>query len=288
MLDFYIVTDCSERGLYRKAKQVKRICHNNIDAKLFRFQSPQDITAAQKLCAKYGISVTSREWEELTVAGRLSVFAEKGTLAPPPMQDKNDTTQNCHKNSADVLPRDAAAVIYTDGSYFPNGHHTKKGRKTDLGGWASILVLRDYFDAMVMVSGHSEKNKKIDAYYMELLAVEKALKRLKKYDISGKIILYTDCQPLVNDYNQKLAGWHECGYRKPDGTFIKFRKLWKKVWNKTRDIKERLRICWIKGHAGNPYNVHCHIVAQAEAVMRLSRKNTGTVTNTITKEAQTA
>ena len=33
MLDFYIVTDCTERGLYRKAKQVKRISQNCPEAK---------------------------------------------------------------------------------------------------------------------------------------------------------------------------------------------------------------------------------------------------------------
>ncbi len=271
MIEFFIVTDCSERGLYRKAKRVKRICRNNHEAKSFRFSSPEDIPAAQDFCTQNGISVTGREWEDLLTAGRLSIFAEEGTLPPAPA--KNEALQECQGRKKDILPRDAAAVIFTDGSFFPDAEkHKKNGRKHSLGGWAAVMVLRGYRDAMVMVSGHTAKNTKTGPYYMELLAVAKALKRLKKYAVDGPVVLYTDCQSVAIDYNQKLAGWEECGFKKPDGTHIKNYRLWQKIRDRARNI--RLQVCWMKGHAKNPYNDLCHLTAQAEAVMRLDPKPT--------------
>ena len=260
MIEFFIVTDCSERGLYRKAKRVKRICRNNHEAKSFRFSSPEDIPAAQDFCTQNGISVTGREWEDLLTAGRLSVFAEEGTLPPAPA--KNEFPQECQGRKKDILPTDAAAVIFTDGSFFPDAEkHKKNGRKHSLGGWAAVMLLRGYRDAMVMVSGHTAKNTKTGPYYMELLAVAKALKRLKKY-----------------------AGWEECGFKKPDGTHIKNYRLGQKRRDRARDI--RLQVCWMKGHAKNPYNDLCHLTAQAEAVMRLDPDDTCRSADNI-KEAQT-
>ena len=270
MLEFFILTNCTERGLYLKYKKVKRICRKNNEAQLFKYQSPRDIPAARNLCKNRNVSVPNHEWEALETAGRLSEFSEKGTL-PPPLTVRAELPP-CPKKNKDFLPQDASAVIYTDGSFFPDAKRRKKGRKHDLGGWAAVLVLRDYHDAVIMVSGRTAKHKPIDAYYMELLAVERALKRLKKYDISGKTVLFTDCQAVVTDYNAKLAGWAECGFRKPDGTYIKYHKLWARVWRRVQDIIEQLRVCWVKGHNNNSYNESCHITAQAEAVMRLDRQ----------------
>ena len=272
IMEFYIITDCTERGLYRKHKKVKQICQKNLEAKYFRFHSPEDIPAAQDFCAAHGISVTRQDWEDLHTAGRLSMYAQQGTLPPGPALVTADT-QQCGARKKDNLPPDAAAVIYTDGSFYSVAHHKKKGRKRALGGWAAVILLRVYHDAMVTVSGHTAKHRQTDPYYMELLAVVKALKRLKTYDIDGRVVLYTDCQNLVTDYNQKLRGWADCGYKKPDGADIPYRHLWEKIQDHARDIKG-LQICWIKGHAKNIYNNQCHLTAQAEALLRKSRRKT--------------
>ena len=273
MLDFYIITDCTERGMYRKAKLAKRISQKNPESRLLKFQSPEDIPVAQAFCTENSINVTAQEWEDLLTAGRLSEFAEKGVLPPPSETEKINIPQECSKKK-EALPQDAAAVIYTDGSYFEPDRNIKKRKKEALGGWAAVIILREFYDARIAVSGHATCMwHDHDSYYMELLAVAKALKRLREYDVNGKVMLYSDCQMLVTDYNTKLAGWEECGWKKSDGTYIKNWKIWRKIWRRAKDIT--LQVHWVKGHAKNVYNNQCHYTAQAEAVMRKTVKNQG-------------
>jgi len=266
MLDFYIITDCTERGLYRKARIAKRISKKYSEARLIKFQSPEDIPAAQEFCAKSGISVTVHEWEELLAAGRLSLYAENGVLPPPDENAIKVIRQEC-SNKKESLPMDAAAVIYTDGSYIEYDSEKKTRIKEAFGGWAALIILRDFSDARIMVSGCTRCKCKVhDSYYMELMAVAKALKRLGKYAVNGKTVLYTDCQSLVTEYNTKMAGWEECGWKTSEGKFIRHWKLWRKIGRRTKDIE--LQIRWVKGHAKNVFNNQCHLSAQAEAMVR--------------------
>lgn len=266
MLEFYIITDCMESGLYRKAKQAKRIMQKYPEGRIVKFQSPEDIPAAQEFCRKSGICVTTHEWEELRTSGRLRLYAEKGVLPTPDEIGNVVVKQEC-SSKKESLPRDAAAVIYTDGSYIEYDSEEKKRIKEAFGGWAAVIVLREFSDAHIMVSGFTEcKCKDHDSYYMELLAVAKALKRIKKYAVNGKTVLYTDCQSVVTEYNTKLAGWEECGWRRPDGERIRYSKLWRKIRRRSKGIK--LQVCWVKGHAKNVLNNRCHFSAQAEVMMR--------------------
>jgi len=266
MLEFYIITDCMERGLYRKAKQAKRVFQKYPEAKLISFRSPDDIPIAQEVCSKSGIIVPIHEWEELLTAGRLSQYAEKGILPPPAkignMKEKQEDTKN-----KDSFPRDAAAVMYTDGSYIEYDREQNKRIKEAYGGWSAIIILRQFSDAHIMISGFKKcKCKGQGSYYMELMAVAKALNRLNKYDVCGKTMLYTDCQSLVTDYNTKLVGWEECGWRTPEGNYVKYWKLWRKIRRMATNME--LQVRWVKGHAKNVFNNRCHLTAQAEAMMR--------------------
>ncbi len=62
MVDFYIITGCSEQGLCQKAKQARRISQKHPEAKILKFQSPEDIQTAQAFCKQSGISVTAQDW----------------------------------------------------------------------------------------------------------------------------------------------------------------------------------------------------------------------------------
>ena len=158
-----------------------------------------------------------------------------------------------------LLPENAVAVIYTDGSLVSTKRYTEE--TVDSGGYAAILILRNMGDVEIMLSGH--KARPSSAEYMELMAINKALKRLKKYRFRGKVVLYSDALPVVNDFNTKLAGWKDCGWKKESGKYIRNWKLWKKIWKKSKKID--LRICWVKGHAESVYNNRCDVVARAEA-----------------------
>ena len=161
-----------------------------------------------------------------------------------------------------LLPKSVEVVIYTDGSLVNSNKYTEE--KIDSGGDAAIIIFCTMGNTEIMISGH--KARPSSSHYMELLAVHKALKRLKKYRVRGKIILYSDDLPMVNDFNTKLAGWKECGWKKENGKYIRHWKLWKKVWNNSKKIN--LRVCWVKGHAENEFNNRCDVVARMEARLR--------------------
>jgi len=161
-----------------------------------------------------------------------------------------------------LLPENAVVVIYTDGSLISTNKNTEE--KIDSGGYAAILTFCKMDNAEIVISGHKARPSSSD--YMELLAISKALKRLKKYHISGKVILYSDALGIVNKYNTKLAGWKDCGWKRADGKYIRYWKLWKKVWKYSKKLD--LRVCWVKGHAESRLNKRCDTLARAEARLR--------------------
>ncbi len=259
MLDFYVVTNCPGKGLYRNSKRAKREYQKEPEAIIKKFQSPKDIDAAQAYCAESGITVKKDDWEDLLTAGRLSEYARNGRLDAPPADTINKPA--AASRSTD-LPLDADVVIFTDGSYME--YETKVNEKVISGGYAAILILRNLCDAEISISGHMADAA--DPGYMELTAINKALKHLLKYNVTGKVILYTDAQSVANDYNQKAAGWAECGWVKPDGDHIKHWKVWRKIWKKTKQFPA-FQMHWIKGHSKNKYNNRCHLTAYAEALL---------------------
>ena len=90
---------------------------------------------------------------------------------------------------------------------------------------------------------------------------------MKKYKIEGKVVLYSDALNIVDNYNTKLAGWKECGWkREKDGKYVRYWKLWKKIWKLTKKLD--LRVCWVKGHAESKLNRKCDAIARAEARLR--------------------
>ena len=128
MLEFYIITGCEEQGLYRKIKKVKKIYNNNLEARITTFIAPQEIQAAQEFCLGNGVKVSDRMWNDLATAGRLSEFGRNGTLPPPEPVNKD--------RRPDCLPQDAAAIVYTDGSYYPG---TTASGENAHGGWAAVI-----------------------------------------------------------------------------------------------------------------------------------------------------
>ena len=159
------------------------------------------------------------------------------------------------------LPQNAVAVIYTDGSMI----HTQRysSERIEFGGYAAILIIRAVSYAEIMISGR--KRRPSSSEYMELLAIYKALKRLRKYRITGEVVLYCDSLGLVNKFNTKLADWEKCGWKANDGKYIRNWRLWKKIWKKSKKLD--LRVCWVKGHAESKYNKRCDFVACAEATL---------------------
>lgn len=133
-------------------------------------------------------------------------------------------------------------VIYTDGAARGN---------PGPGGYGAVLK---WGKAEKELSGgfrHTTNNR------MEIFAVIAALESLTKDDLN--IVIYSDSQYVVKAWQ---LGW----LKKWIATDFKGKKnadLWKRFYKLAS--KHKIRFEWVKGHASNPYNNRCDILATEAA-----------------------
>ncbi len=135
--------------------------------------------------------------------------------------------------------------IYTDGACSGN-----PGK----GGWGAILV---YKGKEKEISGYC---KNTTNNRMELTAVIEALKLLKeKCDVT----LTTDSKYVSDGINLGWAEfWKSNGWRKKDKKPALNPDLWQELLELTESNK--VKIVWVKGHAGHPFNERCDRLAVSE------------------------
>jgi len=134
-------------------------------------------------------------------------------------------------------------IIYTDGAARGN-----PGR----GGYGVILMW-------------GNKQKELAAGYrlttnnrMELLAVITALEALKQKGIP--VTIYTDSQYVVNSIEKKwLDNWIKTDFKGGK----KNKDLWMRFYHLAKEFN--ITIKWVKGHASNPYNNRCDVLATTAA-----------------------
>jgi ribonuclease HI len=134
-------------------------------------------------------------------------------------------------------------IIYTDGSSRGN---------PGPGGFGVILMWGD-------------KRKEISAGYrrttnnrMELLGVITALESLRKKNIP--LTIYTDSQYIVKAVQEK---WLDKWIRTNFAGGKKNKDLWIRFFNLAKDYLITFK--WVKGHADNPFNNRCDILATTAA-----------------------
>ena len=134
-------------------------------------------------------------------------------------------------------------IIYTDGSSRGN---------PGPGGFGVILMWGD-------------KRKEISAGYrrttnnrMELLGVITALESLRKKNIP--LTIYTDSQYIVKAVQEK---WLDKWIRTNFAGGKKNKDLWIRFFNLAKDYQITFK--WVKGHADNPFNNRCDILATTAA-----------------------
>ncbi len=134
-------------------------------------------------------------------------------------------------------------IIYTDGSSRGN---------PGPGGFGAILMWGD-------------KRKEISAGYrrttnnrMELLAVITALESLTKKNIP--VTIYTDSQYIVKAIQEK---WLDIWIKTNFAGGKKNKDLWLRFYNIAKDYQITFK--WVKGHADNPFNNRCDVLATSAA-----------------------
>ena len=137
--------------------------------------------------------------------------------------------------------------IHTDGSCLGN---------PGAGGWAAVIV--DEHNHRTELCGgdvHTTNNR------MELTA---ALRALEKISAGSRVELYTDSSYLKNAFtNGWLSKWKRNGWRTSTNNAVLNRDLWLELdaLISTRNVNFQ----WVKGHAGNPLNERCDLLARTEA-----------------------
>ena len=120
-------------------------------------------------------------------------------------------------------------------------------------GWAGIILNGN--NICLRIKGR-QKAKKIESCTIELTAMLKVLKHLKKHDWNlNDATIYTDSQYIRTHWLKNV---------RPND---KNKKVWKKLWKLL--IQYNISIHWIKGHAGNPYNEECDKLAKEAASEQL-------------------
>ena len=134
-------------------------------------------------------------------------------------------------------------TIYTDGASRGN---------PGPGGYGAILM-------------YGQLKKELSAGYrlttnnrMELMGVIAALEAMKKTGL--KITIYTDSQYIVKAIQEGwLNKWLATNFAKGK----KNKDLWVRFYDLFK--KHQVKFVWVKGHANNPYNNRCDVLATSAA-----------------------
>ena len=144
-------------------------------------------------------------------------------------------------------------TIYTDGSSRGN---------PGPGGYGVLLMYGKHVKEL------SAGFKKTTNNRMELMAVIEGLKALKTADIP--VTIFSDSQYVVNAVSK---GWLNNWVRTNFKGGKKNKDLWMQYYNLAK--KFQIRFVWVRGHADNPYNNRCDLLATAAADGRPLAEDTG-------------
>ena len=100
---------------------------------------------------------------------------------------------------------------------------------------------------------YSEGFRRTTNNRMELLAVIRALEKLKRYDIP--VIVYSDSKYVIDSIEKGwVFNWVKIGFRG---------KKNEDLWRRYLDLHSKFTIeySWVKGHAGHPENERCDVLA---------------------------
>ena len=131
-------------------------------------------------------------------------------------------------------------VMFTDGASSGN---------PGPGGYGTVLLFGPYRKEL------SEGYRRTTNNRMELMAVIKGLEALKKEGL--EVVVYSDSKYVVDSINKGwIWGWVKTGFKGK-----KNEDLWRRYLKAAQNQKVKLQ--WVKGHAGNPENERCDQLAVA-------------------------
>src|SRR5262245_51000977 len=137
-------------------------------------------------------------------------------------------------------------TIYTDGGCIGN---------PGPGGYGVVLLYGEHRRELSGGYQHTTNNR------MELTAAIRGLEALKE---PCEVVLFTDSQYDVNGIMKGWARrWRDNGWRHNQDECAENRDLWQQLLELCE--RHRVRLEWVRGHAGNSENERCDQLAAAAA-----------------------
>ena len=136
--------------------------------------------------------------------------------------------------------------IYTDGACKHN---------PSPGGWGAVIVYGKIEKELSGGEANTTNNR------MELTAAIRALSALKE---PCDVTLTSDSKYMIDSIEKKwVYGWKKRGWVKSDKTPA----LNPDLWERLLELLEihQVKLVWVKGHAGHPYNERCDQLACEQA-----------------------
>lgn len=144
--------------------------------------------------------------------------------------------------------------IYTDGACTGN---PGKGGYGIIMEWVGKSYIKEFSEGFLLTTNNR----------MELLAVIKALEKIKKSDI--KITVYSDSKYVVDAVNQNwIDDWKRRYFKK-----VKNPDLWKRFIPLYEKYKPQM--VWVKGHNGHLQNERCDALAVVASQLEKLKEDKG-------------
>ncbi len=144
-------------------------------------------------------------------------------------------------------------LLYTDGSSRGN---------PGPGGYGAILMFGNHHKELSQGYRRTTNNR------MELMAVIAGLEAIKKNELP--VTVYSDSQYVVNAVEK---GWLKTWIKTDFKGGKKNSDLWKHYYELAK--KFSVKFVWVKGHANNPYNNRCDVLATSAAAGKQLIPDTG-------------
>ncbi len=143
-------------------------------------------------------------------------------------------------------------MIYTDGA--------ARGNPDGPGGYGTILQYvdrkGDLYEKSISAGYVRTTNNR-----MELMAAIAGLEALNR---PCEVELYSDSKYLTDAFNQGwIDNWVRNNWRRGKSGPVKNIDLWERLLEAKRN--HRVTFIWVKGHAGNPLNERCDLLATSAA-----------------------
>ncbi|GAA6173300.1 hypothetical protein NBRC116592_29700 [Colwellia sp. KU-HH00111] len=248
---FYVVWKGAKTGVFSTWSEVQRYTQGRSDAQFMGFPSQEEAQAA--FASTYTKALMKRS------------LANKGSSTSQSRSQKTNTINSSNKSmSASTSNINADIQIYCDGACSPNPGKSGTGLAVYQQGKISTL-----YYGLYQANGTNNT--------AELNGLLYAFKLAKKYLANvEKVQVLSDSKYSIDCITKWAKGWQAKGWTRGKGEEIKNLALIKDCFSLYQELKSRLVISHVKGHAnieGNELSDRMAVLARKEQQQDLIKYN---------------